>query len=137
MNFAEMGLVAVPVITVIAFLAAELVKLVGLDSKWCPVICGCVGGALGVVAMSVMPEYPAEDILTAIAVGIVSGLAATGVHQLYVQLIKKNQDGQDGEGGKTGKADPAEEPAILPEIETGEEHYPSVDEIINDVKRFD
>ena len=131
MNFADMGLVAVPVITVIAFLAAELVKLVGLDSKWCPVICGCVGGALGVVAMSVMPEYPAEDILTAIAVGIVSGLAATGVHQLYVQLIKKNQDSQDGQHAQGA------DPTIMPKTEDDEDRSPSVDEIIEDVKRFD
>ena len=93
MNFADMGIVAVPVITVIAFLAAELVKLIGLDAKWCPVICGVVGGILGVVAMSQMPDYPANDILTAIAVGIVSGLSATGLHQIYVQLVRKNQEG--------------------------------------------
>ena len=123
MNFADMGLAAVPVITVIAFLAAEVVKLVGLDSKWCPVICGAVGGALGVVAMSVMPEYPAGDILTAIAVGIVSGLAATGVHQLYVQLIRKEQNGQhlDGNSGQT--AEPEEEEKTDP---------PSVDDILGE-----
>ena len=92
MTFSDMGIVAVPVITVIAFLAAEVVKLIGLDSRFCPVICGVVGGVLGVVAMSQMPEFPASDILTAIAVGIVSGLSATGVHQLYVQLVRKNQE---------------------------------------------
>ena len=88
MNFADMGLVAVPVITVIAFLAAELVKLVDLDSKWCPVICGCVGGALGVVGFYTMPAFPAESILDAVAVGISSGLAATGAHQIGKQLGK-------------------------------------------------
>ena len=111
MNFADMGLVAVPVITVIAFLVAEAVKLAGLDNRWCPVICGVVGGGLGVAAMSVMPDYPASDILTAIAVGIVSGLAATGVHQLYVQLIRKGDNGQHLEG-HTVEAEPASEDPI-------------------------
>ena len=85
-----------------------------------------MGGALGVVAMSVMPEYPAEDILTAIAVGIVSGLAATGVHQLYVQLIKKNQDGQGGQHlpGETADAAEDEPPA--------EGRHPTLDEIIDE-----
>jgi len=123
MNFADMGLVAVPVITVIAFLVAELVKLVGLDSKWCPVICGFVGGVLGVVAKSVMPEYPAEDILTAIAVGIVSGFGAVGVHQVYVQLIRKNQDGQHLVGNAGQASEPAEEDKTDP---------PSVDDILNE-----
>ena len=102
MNFAEMGIVAVPVITVIAFLVAEAVKLAGLDSKWCPVICGVVGGALGVVAMSSMSKFPADDILTAIAVGIVSGLSATGVHQIYVQMVRKNQE-QPAENDPAGE----------------------------------
>lgn len=91
MNIADMGIVAVPVITVIVFLIAELVKAIGLDNRWIPVICGFSGGILGMVAMSLMPEYPAKDYLTACAVGIVSGLAATGAHQVYVQLVRKGE----------------------------------------------
>lgn len=84
-----LGIVAIPVITVICFLAAEAVKIAGLDPKWCPIICGAFGGVLGVVALKVMPEFPAVDILTAIAIGIVSGLAATGAHQIYKQMNKE------------------------------------------------
>ena len=83
-----LGIVAIPVITIICFLAAELVKLIGLDPKWCPVICGGCGGILGVVALRVMPDFPAVDVLTAVAIGIVSGLGATGAHQIYKQLSK-------------------------------------------------
>ena len=50
------------------------------------VICGVLGGILGVVGLYWIPEYPAQDIITAIAVGIMSGLAATGVNQVYKQL---------------------------------------------------
>lgn len=84
-----LGIVAIPVITVICFLVAEAVKATDLDNKWLPIICGAFGGILGVVALKVMPEFPAVDVLTAIAIGIVSGLAATGAHQVYKQLSDK------------------------------------------------
>lgn len=83
-----LGIASVAAITVICFLAGEAVKLSPLDEKWIPVICGFLGGILGVVGMYVMPEFPADNVLTAIAVGIVSGLAATGAHQIYKQQTK-------------------------------------------------
>lgn len=83
-----LGILAVPVITVIVFLVVEAVKATTLDNKWLPVIAGACGGILGIVATYVMPEFPATDPLTAIAIGIVSGLAATGAHQIYKQLTK-------------------------------------------------
>ena len=89
MNIDTLGIVAIPVITVIVFLIAEAVKATPLDNKWIPVVCGFTGGVLGVVAYYIMAEFPATDILTAIAVGIVSGFAATGVHQVYKQLTKE------------------------------------------------
>lgn len=91
MNIAELGIAAIPVITVIVFLAVEAVKATPLDNKWLPVIAGGFGGILGVVAMLVMPEFPATDPLTAIAIGIVSGLAATGAHQVYKQLTQQDE----------------------------------------------
>lgn len=81
-----LGIAGVAAITVICFLVAEGVKATALDNKWLPVICGALGGILGVVGLKIMPDFPADDILTAIAVGIVSGLAATGAHQIYKQL---------------------------------------------------
>lgn len=88
MNISDLGIVAIPVITVIVFLIVEAVKATSLDNKWLPVIAGGFGGVLGVVAMYVMPDFPGADPLTAIAIGIVSGLAATGAHQIYKQLTK-------------------------------------------------
>ena len=84
MDFAE--LVAIPVITVICFLIAEGLKATALDNKWLPVICGFFGGCLGVLALYIMPDFPATDLITALAIGIVSGLAATGVNQVYKQM---------------------------------------------------
>lgn len=86
-----LGIASVAAITVICFLAAEAIKATKLDNKWLPVICGILGGILGVVGLYVMPEFPANDIVTAIAVGIVSGLAATGAHQIYKQQTKKEK----------------------------------------------
>lgn len=82
-----LGIAAIPVITVICYLIAEAIKATALDNKWLPVICGSLGGILGVVALFVSPTIiPATDVLTAIAIGIVSGFAATGIHQSVKQL---------------------------------------------------
>lgn len=86
MNIAELGITSVAAITVICFLVCQAVKATPLDNKYLPVIAGLSGAVLGVVGMRVMPEYPAADYLTAVAVGIVSGLAATGINQVYKQL---------------------------------------------------
>ena len=48
-----------------------------------------LGGALGAAAMFIVTDYPATDYITAVAVGIVSGLAATGVNQIGKQLAGK------------------------------------------------
>ena len=88
LNLADIA--AVPTIAVIAFLAAECAKLTPMPDEWLPALCGVAGAILGVVALYVSPTImPATDILSAIAVGIVSGLAATGAHQVYKQLSEK------------------------------------------------
>ena len=86
MDFTQVGTVIA--IVVITYLIGEAVKLTKITSNAIPVIVGAVGGVLGVVGMYVIPDFPANDILNAIAVGIVSGLASTGVHQIYKQVIK-------------------------------------------------
>lgn len=82
----DFGIASVVAITVICYLVAQGIKATKLDNKWLPVISGTVGGILGVVGFYVMPDFPSNDILTAVAVGIVSGLAATGANQVYKQL---------------------------------------------------
>ena len=93
-----MGIAGVAAITVIAWLIGEAVKLAPLDNKWIPVACGFFGGVLGVVGMFTMQEFPAADIMTAAAVGIVSGLAATGADQIGKQFSK--DDKPDDYNGK-------------------------------------
>ncbi len=89
----DFGIAGVAVITVIAYLVGLAVKATALPNRWIPVICAAVGGALGVVGLYTMPDFPAADMLTAIAVGIVSGLAATGIDQTVKQLGSKELDG--------------------------------------------
>ena len=81
-----MGMAAVTAISVIAYLVGEGVKLSPLDNRWIPLLCGVSGGLMGLAAMYTMAEFPAEDILSALALGIVSGLAATGANQVYKQM---------------------------------------------------
>ena len=88
----DFGIAGVAVITVIAYLVGLAVRATALPNRWIPVICAAVGGALGVVGLYTMPDFPAADILTAIAVGIVSGLAATGIDQTVKQLGSKELD---------------------------------------------
>ena len=61
MDLTTFGMAGVAAITVICYLAATAVK-------------------------QTPPDFPAGDPLTALAVGIVSGLAATGTNQLIRQL---------------------------------------------------
>lgn len=83
------GIANVAVISVICYLVGMLIRATGLDNKWIPSICGLTGAVLGVVAYGLqMPDFPAGDPLTAVAVGIVSGLAATGIDQAVKQLQK-------------------------------------------------
>ena len=59
-----------------------------IPDEWIPVIMAVVGGVLGAVGMNIIPDFPAADYINAVAVGAVSGLAATGVNQVYKQAKK-------------------------------------------------
>lgn len=82
----DFGIASVAGITVICYLMGQIVKNLPLDNKWIPCIAGVFGGILGIAGLYVMADFPATEPITAVAVGIVSGLASTGVHQLYKQI---------------------------------------------------
>lgn len=89
MSMPDWGIAPIPVIAIICFLVGEAVKLTPINKDWIPVICGVVGGILGVVAMKVMPEFPVHDVLTAIAVGIVSGWSSVGIYETWKNIAIK------------------------------------------------
>lgn len=81
----------IPAIIVIAYLVGMACKAIeSVPDKYIPVIVGCVGAVLGVVGMYTMSEFPADNILNALAVGIASGLASTGANQIVKQLKQEN-----------------------------------------------
>lgn len=76
-------------ITAISYLVGVACKAFGKIDKWIPVIVGTVGAILGVVGMYTIADFPAQDILNALAVGIASGLASTGINQIVKQLSQE------------------------------------------------
>lgn len=85
----EFGIAGIAAITVLCFLAAQGIKLSPLSNGWISLICGIFGGVLGIAGMYVIENFPATDWITASAVGVVSGLAATGIHQIGSQIKKE------------------------------------------------
>ena len=86
----NIGIASVAAITVICYLVGLCVKASGLNDKYIPICCGVAGAVLGLVGLDLgLPDFAAAGPGTALAVGIVSGLAATGVDQAGKQLFCK------------------------------------------------
>lgn len=94
-----MDITAVPTvvsIVVITYMIGVLSKaIIAIKDEWIPVIVGFSGGILGVIGMHVIPEFPAQDWMNAIAIGVMSGLASTGVNQIYKQLFVKHDNQEE------------------------------------------
>ena len=87
----NLDFLTIPTIIVLCFGIGEIAKVTPLDNKYIPVICLVAGTILGAVAYLTGIPFMKEvcsDIMTACAIGLASGLAATGVHQVYKQLKK-------------------------------------------------
>ena len=54
-----------------------------VQNKYIPIIVGIAGGILAIPAVKIMPDFPATDVITAISIGIMSGLTSTGVNQVF------------------------------------------------------
>lgn len=93
MDISSLGIAGVVAITAVSYLVGLIVKTSKLNNKWIPSVCGGVGLALGIVAMHAMPGFPADDYITAAAIGVVSGLAATGVNELVKKFKTTNKEG--------------------------------------------
>lgn len=81
------GIASVAAITLICYAIGMIIKSTeALDNKYIPAIVLVVGAILGAVGMKIIPDYPATDIITAIAVGFASGGTATAINQTIKQL---------------------------------------------------
>lgn len=93
MDFVQSG--SVTSIVVIAYLVGTIAKSIPtISDRFIPVIVGIAGAILGAFGMRIIPGFPADNILDAISVGIVSGLASTGINQIYKQL-KQEESNED------------------------------------------
>lgn len=90
MEFEYLGIMGVAAIVVLCYLVGLVVKATPWNNnQMIPIVCGAAGLALGLVCYFAGLELlPASDPVTAAAVGVVSGLAATGIDQVKKQLTK-------------------------------------------------
>lgn len=93
MDLALVDVASVASITVICYLVGLVVKATPWNNdKYIPIACGVAGALIGALWFFMgWADYPANDPVTAIAVGIVSGLAATGVNQVFKQISSNNK----------------------------------------------
>ena len=86
-----MELIGIPAIVVISYMITETFKMF-INKKYLPIVAGMSGCALGILAYVLQINImPADDIITAAAIGIISGLAATGSNQIIKQLKIKEE----------------------------------------------
>lgn len=93
----------IPVIVFIVYWVINLLKLLTKNNenflKFIPLIATGLGAVLGVVVFYAVPEVMAtENVLNAIMIGAASGSAATGVNQIFKQLIKNNDTEKQQKG---------------------------------------
>jgi len=77
-------------ISVISYGVAFAIKKANiLDNKFIPLVLLGLGAVLGSAAFAInMPSFPANDIITSLAVGIYSSMMAVGIHQVFKQTGK-------------------------------------------------
>jgi len=89
-------LIAMPVIVAAVVGVLSLIKSALKDDsvvlKFFPLIGSGIGIILSIICYFVWPEIIiANSIAAAIKIGLASGLAATGTHQIFKQLLSKKQ----------------------------------------------
>lgn len=83
--------VFIPVIVVLVYLIAELLKVTIMTTdarkKALPIICGCIGAIIGVLMFFFYPTDLGNMTLSAAIInGTFSGFAATGCNQIYKKV---------------------------------------------------
>jgi len=90
-----MEIASAPIIVLGVYLLIETYKLVfvrgnnSFASNLIPCIAVLLGMVFSMVAFYLAPEFmPTDNLLMAIIIGIISGLSATGLNQIYKQFTK-------------------------------------------------
>ena len=105
MNISDMATV-LPIVA-ICYFAGMGIKAFKLNKRFIPLIAGTLGGVLGVVGYFTMSSFPAQDVITSVAVGVISGLASTGFNETVKTMIKKKSDASDKTDKSTDHSDKA------------------------------
>ncbi len=80
-------------ITTICYTIGMIIKCFPKICEECiPIIMSVTGALLGVAGMFLIKDFPAQDVINAIAVGIASGLSATGLHQMSKQVMQQKNN---------------------------------------------
>ena len=90
--------ITIPAIMMTVYILAELFKAItkGKASRYIPPLCGIIGALLAVALWAFVPETIGNvPITTAILNGIISGLSATGTHEIISQI--RSMDNGDSE----------------------------------------
>ena len=89
-----MEYIGIPSITIICYLVGEIFKILILKkkrrNKYIPIIVGITGGIIGLIAYYTCKEIVlnCNNVIIAISIGIVSGLASTGGFEVINKLIR-------------------------------------------------
>lgn len=90
--FQQFEVAPVMEIAITICIAVQVLKWRGVikesDKDYIPYICGFIGMVLGPIAMYAMPGFPAKDIIRAVAIGGVSGIASIGVYEVFKAILK-------------------------------------------------
>lgn len=89
-----MNIASLPIIMILVLGIMQILKNVADKNEnflnTIPLFSGILGAILGIIAFYVIPDLiPATNILYAIFIGLIMGLAAVGLHQTVKQIAKK------------------------------------------------
>lgn len=87
-------IMSVPIIVSLVYLIIEVIKSSLNDSekfkRYIPIIAAILGGVLEILCFYFAPTIiPADNVIVALFIGIVSGLSATGTNQIFKQINKR------------------------------------------------
>lgn len=98
MNFDITGFATYAAIVVICYVVGFCLKKVKkVNDSFIPIIVSALGGILGILSFYLVPDYPSTDIINALAIGLFSGLASTGINQVYKQINKLSEGDENDE----------------------------------------
>ncbi len=91
MNLEFLTNLYIPLVIAVCLVSGYLMKkFLPTDNKWIPLVVTVLGAILGCIDAHAVT-------LVAIASGMISGLASTGLHQIFKQILKLDNESKDKE----------------------------------------